>query len=117
MRSVAYALLAIAILGAAVANAGPGFDSYLGRPVSELARYIGPPDATSPGVNGWPIFQWSRFGPAGQKIGAGTTVEGHWIWRGRCVLKVASRPARANPTTATTDWIVENWRFVGLGCV
>ncbi len=117
MRSVVIAFLGLMLLAyACAAHAQSGFDAYLGRPVSELAMRIGPPTAASH-RNGLTIFKWNRFGPTGQRIGASAVVEGLRLFTGRCVLVVASRPARSDPTEAPDDWIMEDWKFVGGGCV
>jgi hypothetical protein len=63
------------------------------------------------------IFHWSRFGPTGQRIGAFSVFESVKLPTGRCVLQVRSRAARSDPAPVAADWIMENWRFVGWGCI
>ena len=117
MKSLFIRFLVLTVVGCASGGAEAGFNSYIGRPVSDLAMRIGPPTFVSPGPKGWPIFRWRNFGPSGQTIGAETVVEVILIHNWRCILVVGSRPAKNNPTSAMVDWLIENWRFVGWGCI
>jgi len=105
----------------AAASAGTGFDAYVGRPVSDLALQIGPPTGTSHGGDGTLVFEWNRFGPAGQRIGGSTPFDfelGIHLWfPSRCVLRVVAHPARSSPMPVATDWITDSWQFVGMGCI
>jgi hypothetical protein len=111
MKSLFVGLLGVTLVGCSAAHAQTSLYDYIGRPISDLAMRMGPPTIVSQGPNGWPIFQWSRF-PS-----KGIVLHGLLIHRGRCILEVAARPANRHPTLAMADWIVENWRFVGWGCL
>jgi hypothetical protein len=111
MRLVLCCFLGMALCICGAAYAQMGFAAYVGRPVFDLAQRMGPPTNVSRGANGWLIFQW-MIGPT-----KGTVVEGLLIHRGRCVLEVATRPAKSNPKFVMVDWIMEDWRFRGWGCI
>jgi hypothetical protein len=111
MKSLLIGLLGVTLIGCSAAHAQTGYDAYVGRPIKGLAMRMGPPTAMSRDPNGWPIFEWSNL-PAKAIV-----FHGLLLYRGRCTLEVMTRPARRNPTSAMVDWIMENWRFVGLGCL
>src|SRR5262245_12963787 len=121
MRSRFIWFLLFTLAACAAVSGATGFDAYVGRPVSDLALQIGPPTSVSNGPDGSLIFQWNRFGPSGQRIGASTPIPfefGIRLWLpDRCVLRVGTRPARSAPRPVTADWITENWQFVGGGCI
>jgi hypothetical protein len=112
MKSLLIWFLGLTIFACGAAAAQTGFAVYVGHPVSDLAMRIGPPTNVFRGPNGWPIFQW--------EIGSGIkgmVIEGLLVHQGRCILEVATRPATSNPTSIMVDWIMENWRFKGGGCI
>jgi hypothetical protein len=117
LKSFLIGLLGLALVGCSAVVVETNAKPYIGRPVSDVALRLGPPTTVSHGPNGWPIFRWSNFGPSGQTIGKVTAIEGLVIHQGRCSLLVQSQPAKPNPSPAMTDWIIEDWRFVGMGCV
>lgn len=111
LKPIFFGLLIITVSLCEAVCAQGGFAAYLGRPVSDLARRMGPPTSVVPGPNGWPIFQWSI------NATTGLVVEGLLIYRGQCTLEVAARPATSSLTWVTRNWIIDNWRFRGGGCI
>ena len=111
LRSFLFVIFGMTMFACGSGHTQAGFASYIGRPVSDLAMRMGPPNSMSHDLNGWPIFQWD-INPT-----TGIVVEGLIIHKGRCRLEVATRPRTSNPTTLTRDWIMDNWRFKGGGCV
>jgi hypothetical protein len=96
------------------------FDSYLGRPVSDLALALGPPTTQFDAGGGKMAFQWEHV-IQGETAGAATGVGGTMIfnplhpYERECRVSVVAATTIPNPSLG--DWIIQHWEYHGNDCI
>src|ERR1700730_1269500 len=92
------------------------FNSYIGRPVSELALVLGPPTTQFAAGSGRMAFQWEHYDEA-HSPGVAVPVGNALIYSAphsqqrECRVSVVARTSALNPTLG--DWIIDSWRYAG----
>jgi hypothetical protein len=95
-------------------------DSFIGKPVSELALIAGPPTNQFDTGSGQRAFQWEHSGET-QSPGMATNIGGTLLYsapqahRTECRLSVVASTSNPNPTLG--DWIILRWNYAGNGCI
>jgi hypothetical protein len=95
-------------------------DSYLNKPVSELALVLGPPTTQFATGNRQMAFQWEHYDEA-YSPGIAVPVGNSLIYSAphsqqrECRVSVVALTSSPNPNQG--DWIIKSWRYNGNGCV
>ena len=100
-----------------------GLDSYIGKPLSNVALKFGPPKLHFDGGNERTAFQWEHYG-VDQSPGMANRIGNTVVYTApqtsttECRLSILAVPAQpnANPDVVA-DWYVESWSYHGNGCV
>lgn len=124
MRKMLILLAALGLSGCAAMRAEQAskmMDTYVGRPVSDVALRFGPPTAQFDTGNQHMAFQWEHQG-AGQTPGMATRVgptaiyTAPQVYATHCRLSIVARPLKPKPASLA-DWQVASWEAAGNGCV
>jgi hypothetical protein len=96
------------------------FNSYIGKPVSDLALILGPPTTQFAAGTGRMAFQWEHYDEAhspGVAVPVGNTLiySAPHSQQRECRVSVVAHTSALNPNLG--DWIIDNWRYAGSGCI
>ena len=124
MRKMLVILLAVSLsactTAARQAKVHEKLDSYLNKPVSELALILGPPTTQFATGNRQMAFQWEHYNEA-YSPGIAVPVGNSLIYstphsqQRECRLSVVALTSSPNPSLG--DWITKSWRYNGNGCI